>query len=405
MAGFGKAFDEAFKPASSAAIAGTLDLIKTKIVEDQKKAEESAQATTINHAAIAAAIASGNKDLMKNTALMVDSIGNSTPEASKLIFSSIQDKIKASQTQQNQQDSYAMRSGGLQPTQPAQMNDWNKSQVESQMVGQMKQMNPDTTANSPAPVSINGQAYSPIPGFDTPAQVKQKAIQSDAKDIFQGIKEGTQQPDLTGLGRTGLAGEVRAQAAREGFNLKQATLDWTSTKEFAKSLNSQQQVNLNRALNSVQASIQPLKELSTQLDQGGFVPANRLTLNAKLNGIELDSKGMSQSQVQTATKYVTQMNLMRDELAQGFASGGVPTETGYKLADQILNPAYGKGQLGAALDQVGFNLNIRRNALTSSGPVLVGGGQQQQQNQPPAYDSKTQKLQQNSRGEYRVVPK
>ncbi len=403
MAGFGKAFDEAFKPASSQAIAGAYDLIKTKIVEDQKKAEESAQATTINHAAIAAAIASGNKDLMKNTALMVDSIGNSTPEASKLIFSSIQDKIKASQTQQNQQDSYAMRSGGLQPTQPDQMNDWNKSQVESQMVGQMKQINPNTTANSSEPISINGKPYSPIPSFDTPAQVKQKALMNDAKDIFQGIKEGTQAPDLTGLGRTGLAGEVRAQAAREGFDLKKAQTDWISTKEFAKSLNTQQQVNLNRALNSVQASIDPLKQLSAQLDQGGFVPANRITLNAKLNGIELkDTKGLTPSQVQTATKYVTQMNLMRDELAQGFASGGVPTETGYKLADQILNPAYGKGQLGAALDQVGLNLNIRRNALTSGGPTLVGGNQQQA---PPSYNPKTQKLQQNSKGEYRVVPK
>lgn len=387
MANFGKAFDEAFRPANTTAQAGAYDLIKQKIVEDQKSNKDQFDATTINHAAIAAAIQTGDKNLIRQTATMIDAVGSKNPDASKLVFSSIQDRIKSQQTQTDQQASYAMRSGGLQPTQPDQMNDWNKSQVESQMVGQMKQMNPDTTANSPEPVSINGKPYSQIPGFDTPAQVKQKALVSDAKDIFSGIKQGTQAPDLTGLGRTGLAGEVRAQAAREGFDLKKATTDWISTKEFAKSLNTQQQVNLNRALNSVQASIEPLKQLSSQLDQGGFVPANRISLNAKLNGIELDTKGMSQSQVQTATKYITQMNLMRDELAQGFASGGVPTETGYKLADQILNPAYGKGQLGAALDQVGLNLNIRRNALTSTGPILMG--QQTTQNNQPQYEYKT----------------
>jgi hypothetical protein len=83
-----------------------------------------------------------------------------------------------------------------------------------------------------------------------------------------------------------------------------------------------------------------------------------------------------------ATKYISQINLMKDELAQGFMGGGVPSESAFKLADQILNPLYGKGQLDAAIDQLAVNLNIRKNAISQVQARTLGGyvdsGQMQQ---------------------------
>lgn len=193
----------------------------------------------------------------------------------------------------------------------------------------------------------------------------------DVASIGDSIISGQQPPDLRGM--YGKQFAVKAYLAKQGYDLTKATRDWTATTQYVKSLNQPQQLRLNQALDSVSQGIEPLRQLSQQLDTVGFVPANKLIINSNLSGIQLNPKGLNPDQVQIATKFVTQMNLMRDELAQGFSGGNSPTESAFRLADQVLNPFYGSKQLGASLDQVKFNLGVRLNAISNIGPRTVGG--------------------------------
>lgn len=215
---------------------------------------------------------------------------------------------------------------------------------------------------------------------NTPAAVINSNLkEKDASPIADAIISGQQPPDLTGM--YGLAPKVRKAMAEKGFDLTKATTDWTATKAYVKNLNSTQQVRLNQALDSVNMGIEPLRQLSGEFERTNFQPANYLIQGAKLNGVSIDAnkaKNLNQSQMQVAAKYVTQLNLMRDELAQSFSGGYAPTEAGFKLADGVLNPLYGDTPLNASLDQVKFNLGIRKQAITGGRPMGLNGPVPQQ---------------------------
>lgn len=216
---------------------------------------------------------------------------------------------------------------------------------------------------------------------NTPAGVINSNLkEQDAAPIADAIISGQQPPDLTGM--YGLAPKVRKAMAEKGFDLTKASTDWTATKTYVKNLNSTQQVRLNQALDSVNQGIDPLRQLSGEFERTNFQPANYLIQGAKLNGVGLDpakAKKLNQSQMQVAAKYVTQLNLMRDELAQSFSGGYAPTESAFKLADGVLNPLYGDTPLNASLDQVKFNLGVRKSAITGGSPMGLTGPVQQPQ--------------------------
>jgi hypothetical protein len=196
-----------------------------------------------------------------------------------------------------------------------------------------------------------------------------------AETIADAIIEGNQPPDLGRL--YGYSGAVRKALADKGFNLSKAALDWEAAKKSISALNSPQQQRLRQTIESVEGGIEPLKELSAEFERVGFKPANSLIVKSRINGISLRPgamKNLGEDQVKIVTRYVTQMNTMRDELAQAFNGGYAPTEASFRLADEILDPAYGSGQLDAALDQLGVNLRIRRTAIMSGAPVGASEG-------------------------------
>src|SRR3990167_6907614 len=94
MGGFAQSFEKAYTPASAASSAATLEAIKEKIKTDQKKAEDKLQATTLNNAIITLAHQSGDTEMLKSASTIVDAIGDSQPDASKLVFANIQSQIK-----------------------------------------------------------------------------------------------------------------------------------------------------------------------------------------------------------------------------------------------------------------------------------------------------------------------
>lgn len=256
--------------------------------------------------------------------------------------------------------------------------------------------------------SANGPTFgmreTAVKGATTPEDT------AEVQAIGDAIISGEQPPELTRL--YGKSAKVRAYLAQKGFNLTKAQTDWTSTQRFATSLNGPQQVRLNQALDSVEHSLPELRKLNEQFKRSNWTPANKAELALAITGTDPVRRDL-------ATKYLGQINLMKDELGQAFMGGGVPTDKAFELADDILKPVYGAKQLDVSIDQLAINLRIRKNAITSATPALVGGNANASPamgkfgvnkpaatNEPPQYDPKTQRLQRNKKtGEYRVVAK
>lgn len=72
-----------------------------------------------------------------------------------------------------------------------------------------------------------------------------KDIQGTAKDIVKGMQDGTLPPTMTGMSRTaGLSAAIEQEAAKQGYNLKQAQTDYlvnkTGAQNFEKTYNTMQ---------------------------------------------------------------------------------------------------------------------------------------------------------------------
>jgi len=205
----------------------------------------------------------------------------------------------------------------------------------------------------------------------------QKAM---ATNIADAVETGMQPPDLKGLFRYQVP--IRNALAKKGVNLSQLTQEWLATTTGIKSMNGPQQTRMRTAINSVTRGIPALKEVSDEFKRYDFTPSNWAKLRTNLHGIgsagrltldENGTKGMNEGTIALAARYVTQLNLLRDEVAQVFSGGYAPTEESFRLADDILNPVYGSTALDSALTQLQRNLNWRNLALSDIGPIMPGG--------------------------------
>ena len=196
-----------------------------------------------------------------------------------------------------------------------------------------------------------------------------------ARETADAIADGVKQGDMAGfMTAQPVAKEIAfKQLHDEGINVQQGIQDYTGIMQLTKTMNQNQMVNLNMAFDTIQNDMEPMRKVSANLERTGFKPANNIIVKAELNGVSL-SPDIPPDQVEAATKYVTQINVMRDTMAVAFQRGGTPTEQALKLTDNILNPAYSNNQIDAALDQIQINLNMRKGALP--GRAYIPGRQQ-----------------------------
>lgn len=77
---------------------GILDqLVAAKVKksqEDSDKAQKQQEAATINKSIYEMAQQTGDKEMFENVSMMLEAIGNNNPDASKLVYKSIEDRIK-----------------------------------------------------------------------------------------------------------------------------------------------------------------------------------------------------------------------------------------------------------------------------------------------------------------------
>ncbi|MCA6108090.1 phage tail tip lysozyme [Bradyrhizobium cenepequi] len=176
-----------------------------------------------------------------------------------------------------------------------------------------------------------------------------------AENIAAGIKSGDQPPTLTGL--YGQSAAVRASLQRQGFNLSKAQVEWDTAKRQIASLNGPQMTRFVGLANSVDNTIDEVRELSKQLGNIGIPALNRIKLAALVN-----TRGNS-PEGQLAARYLTSLNTLKEEFANLAQGGYAPTEATWHLANQQINGDFGVDQLGASLDEVQRLVRYRVNAV------------------------------------------
>lgn len=91
---FSDNFSDAFNKSAATSGAGAIEFLKEKMKKNQTNAENKLKATTINNAALTIAQQSGDPEALKNVQTILEAIGDSDPDASKIVFNNLEQRIK-----------------------------------------------------------------------------------------------------------------------------------------------------------------------------------------------------------------------------------------------------------------------------------------------------------------------
>lgn len=189
---------------------------------------------------------------------------------------------------------------------------------------------------------------------------------TDAKAIADAIAKGDQPPTLTGLYR--FAAPVRAELARQGYDLTRATEDWNATSKYLSTLNGAQQTRLRQAINFTQESVPLIRQLVTEWDSAGLPLLSKTNLEAAASG------AYGQTQQSLARRLKGQIADLTSELGTVYKGGNSSTDESLRLAAENLQADWSKKAALDALTQIEKNLQFRANSIKNVGPV---GGREQ----------------------------
>lgn len=183
---------------------------------------------------------------------------------------------------------------------------------------------------------------------------------SNAKDIAAAIKRGEQPPTTTGLYKEGAG--VRAELARQGFNLQQAESDWHATQKHLATLNGPQQERLRQAVSFTKDSLGIIDDLYNQWEKvgkpGGWKVFNRGSLAT--------AKQLPGEAGNIAHRLEAQINDLTSELGTVYKGGNTSTDESLKLAAENLKAEWNEKTFHDAITQIRRNLEIRENSIRNS---------------------------------------
>lgn len=205
---------------------------------------------------------------------------------------------------------------------------------------------------------VEAARVKPIPPASTTVNLTSA---TDAKSIADAIVAGDQPPDVKGLYR--LAGPVRAELAKQGYDMTKANLDWEATKKHLSTLNGAQQTRLRQAISTASDSLGVIEDLAKQWDGGKFPVLNRAALTAAVNG------AMGPKAQQIATNLTAQITDVTSELGNVYMGGNSPTDHALSLAGKNLSADWTRDQLLNAIKLARTNLQIRNNSIVNSGAI------------------------------------
>jgi hypothetical protein len=192
-------------------------------------------------------------------------------------------------------------------------------------------------------------------------QAGSSTAESDAKEIAQAIMRGEQPPELTGM--YGKSAAIKAELARNHYDLTHALEDWNATKRYLNTLNGAQQTRLRQAVEFTAHSLDIVEDLNKQWQGGRFPLLNKAQLIAAKNGV------LGKDAQRIATQLDAQIGDLVSELGTVYKGGNSSTDESLKLAAQNLSANWSQSQLAAAIDLTRKNLTIRQNSIKNVGPI------------------------------------
>jgi len=190
-------------------------------------------------------------------------------------------------------------------------------------------------------------------------------LKDNAHIIASAIQNGTQPPDLSRLYR--YAGPVRAELAKNGYDLAGAALDWDATKKHVLTMNGPQQLKLNQSINALPELLDTVEALADKWKGGRFPILNRVNLAAAKNGAYGDEVASVARQLDQQIADVT------GDLATVYMGGNSPTDKGLGLASTALQSDWSEKVLRDMIALARKNVDIRRNSVNNTGVAGVSG--------------------------------
>jgi hypothetical protein len=185
-----------------------------------------------------------------------------------------------------------------------------------------------------------------------------------ADAVVDGIVSGEQPPILTGL--YGLSGQVRAGLNGQHFDLAKAQLEWQRAVKQVQTLNGPQLTRFVGLAQSVNNTIDEVRELSQQMELGGITGLNALELSTLINTQGNTPNG------QLAVRYVTAINTLKEEFANLASGGYAPHESAWALANQQINGNFGVKELNASLGEIKRLINYRIQGIPGISKLGAG---------------------------------
>ncbi len=178
----------------------------------------------------------------------------------------------------------------------------------------------------------------------------------DVISVAKAIIDGKQPPVLTGLG-VRMQGPVRAELARQGYDLTAASQDWLATQRLYSTLNGPTQSRMRQATGQVKETLPLLRNLAEEWNAGGFPVLNAANRQLAESGALGPEANRIITQLKSAVADVT------GEMGNVLMGGNAPTDHALQLAAQNLSADWSYPTFTAALNQMDSLLTFRQNAL------------------------------------------
>jgi hypothetical protein len=193
------------------------------------------------------------------------------------------------------------------------------------------------------------------------------ADEEQAQQIADAIARGEQPPTLNGLYRLG--GPVRANLAKQGYDLTKANQEWVATQKYLATLNSPQQLRLAQNIDFTAHSLELVDQLAQQWDAGKYPALNAADLKTAKEGFfHTPEQQALANNLSSAIADVTA------SLGNVYMGGNSPTDHSLELAGENLKDNWSTKTIHSAIDQIRKTLQYRQNAMRNIGVAGLPNG-------------------------------
>ena len=231
-----------------------------------------------------------------------------------------------------------------------------------------------TTVRYLLPSEVRGQTFvqEPLPkaasGSGTAADGE-----GDADTLAQMLVDGTLLPSMmsrraeTFNAILAKANKLSIKQTGQPVNFVKLQTDYNAAQRFVSNMNGAQMIRFRALADSVVSTINEVRELGRELQQGNVQLWNRAR-----RGTILQVYGNT-PQSALAARYVGAVNTLKEEFANLAQGGYAPTEAAWHLANGQINGDFGAKDLDASLREVQRLINYRIQAFDEQTPRTLGG--------------------------------